>query len=54
MSIEFPAALVHDVAATAVTAEQAASQWIESAVAVIFAASAVLFVSYIAVMTSLT
>jgi hypothetical protein len=54
MSIEFPAALVRDVAATAAEAEQAASQRIETAVAVIFAASAVLFVSYIAVMTSLT
>ncbi len=54
MSIEFPAALVHDVVETVVAAEQAASQWIETAVAVLFAASAVLFVSYIAVMTSLT
>ena len=54
MSIEFPAALVHGVAETASEAEPAASQWIETAVAVTFAASAVLFVSYIAVMTSLT
>ncbi len=54
MSIEFPAALVHDVAETAAGAQPAASQWTETAVAVVFAASAVLFVSFIAVMTALT
>jgi hypothetical protein len=53
MSIEFPAALVHDVAETAAAAGQATSQWTETAVAVVFAASAVLFVSLIAVMTGL-
>jgi hypothetical protein len=54
MSIEFPAALVHDVAESAAEARPAANQWTETAVAVVFAASAVLFVSFIAVMTALT
>jgi hypothetical protein len=53
-SIEFPAALVHDVAERATEAEQTTSLWAETAVAVVFAASAVLFVSFIAVMTGLT
>jgi hypothetical protein len=51
---EFPAAFVHDVAETAATAGEATSQRIETALAVVFAASAVLLVSCIAVMTSLT
>jgi hypothetical protein len=51
---EFPAAFVHDVAETAASAGQETDQRIETAIAVVFAASAVLVVSYIAVITSLT
>jgi len=45
---------VDDVVQTATGAQPAASQWTETAVAVVFAASAVVFVSFIAVMTALT
>ena len=51
MSIEIYAALAPEVAETA-AAEPATSQWIETALAVAFTASAVLFISFIAVMTA--
>ncbi len=53
MSIELPGALAREVAEIGVDAEPAASQRIEAAIAAAFNASAVLFVSFIAVMTGL-
>lgn len=52
MSIEIYAALAPEVAETA-AAEFATSQWIETAIAVVFTASAVSLVSFIAVITVL-
>lgn len=52
MSIEIYAALAPEVAETA-AAEPATSQWIETAIAVVFTASAVSLVSFIAVITVL-
>lgn len=52
MSIEIYAALAPEVAETA-AAEPATSQWIETAIAVVFTASAVSLVSFIAVIAVL-
>jgi hypothetical protein len=54
MSIELSFALARDVRETSVDAGPATGQSIEITVAVVVAASAVLFVSFIAVMTGLT
>ena len=53
MSIDTPAVAAGDIAQATAGAEPAASAWVETAVAVTFAVVAVLFVSFVAVMTSL-
>jgi hypothetical protein len=53
MSIELPGALAREVAEIGVDAKPATSQRVDTAIAVVFAASVVLFVSFIAVMTGL-
>ncbi len=52
MSVEISATLAGEVAEIAAT-ESATSQWTETALSVAFTASAVLFISFIAVMTAL-
>ena len=52
-STELPAVLVPEAADTADEAQAASRAWVETAIAVAFAAAAVLFVSFIAVVTVL-
>ena len=55
MSTDMPAALASEVAETAAAESRITSpQWIETALTVMFAAAAVLLVSFIAVLTSLS
>jgi hypothetical protein len=53
MSTELPVALPREATETTAEAQPAAKQWIETAVAVLFTAAAVLVVSFLAVMTGL-
>ena len=53
MSIDAPAALDSEPAETAAKAGQTASGWVETTLTVMFAAAAVLFVSFLAVVTGL-
>jgi len=52
MSMDMPATL-HRAAKTASEAQPASTGWVETALAVMFAASAVLFVSFVAAVTGL-
>jgi hypothetical protein len=54
MTIELPGALAPAVAEGADDTESTAGQWLETAIAVSFAAAAVISASLIAVVTSLT
>ncbi len=53
MSTNVPAAFANEVVETAVTASSAPSEWIATALTVALAAAAVLFVSFLAVVTGL-
>ena len=53
MSIDLPAALADTAAQTAVEADAPTSEWVAGALTVAFAAAAVCFVSFIAVVTGL-
>jgi hypothetical protein len=53
MSTDMPAALVDEPAETAAEAPPAANEWAETALTVLFTAAAVLFVSFLAVVTGL-
>jgi hypothetical protein len=53
MSIDVPTALASGVAVTAAKSQSATSEWVGTALTVLFAAAAVLFVSLIAVVTGL-
>ncbi len=53
MPTDMPAALASEPVETGTEAQPATSEWIETALAVLFAATAVLFVSFFAVMTGL-
>jgi hypothetical protein len=53
MSTDLPAALVDQPAETVVEAASATNEWTETALTVLFTAAAVLFVSFIAVVTGL-
>jgi hypothetical protein len=53
MSIDMPAALDDEVVQTAPEARSATTAWLETALTVLFTASAVLFVSFIAVVTGI-
>jgi hypothetical protein len=53
MSTEMPVTFAGDVTETTVEVEQGTSKWIETAVAVLFTATAVVFVSFVAVMIGL-
>jgi len=54
MSVEAPVTLADEVAGTAAATETETGTWMETAVAVVFATTAVLFVSFVAVVTGLT
>jgi hypothetical protein len=51
MSIELPTTFINEATETAAELKPATSAWIETAVAVIFTAAGVLFVSLVAVMS---
>jgi hypothetical protein len=53
MSIDMPAALENEAATTEAEAQAGTSAWVETALTVLFTAAAVLFVSFIAVVTGL-
>jgi hypothetical protein len=53
MSTDMPAALATEPAETAVEAPSATSEWAETALTVLFTAAAVLFVSFLAVVTGI-
>jgi hypothetical protein len=53
MSIEMPAALVTDIVESTSEAAIASGNWIETVVAVVFTVTAVLCVSFVAVMSGL-
>jgi hypothetical protein len=53
MSTDMPAALVDEPAETVAEAPPAANEWAETALTVLFTAAAVLFVSFLAVVTGL-
>jgi hypothetical protein len=53
MSIDMPAALDDEAIQTAPEARSATTAWLETALTVLFTASAVLFVSFIAVVTGI-
>lgn len=53
MSTDLPAALVDQPAETVFEAASATNEWTETALTVLFTAAAVLFVSFIAVVTGL-
>jgi len=53
MSTDLPAALANEAAATAAEVQSARGVWVETALSVLFAAAAVLFVSFLAVVTGL-
>ena len=53
MSIEMPAAAAESPAETATEQQAAISEWAETALTVLFTAAAVLFVSFVAVVTGL-
>ena len=53
MSTDMPAALATEPAETAVETPSATSEWAETALTVLFAAAAVLFVSFLAVVTGI-
>jgi hypothetical protein len=53
MSIDMPAALDDEAARTTPEARSATTAWLETALTVLFTASAVLFVSFIAVVTGI-
>ncbi|HUI12671.1 MAG TPA: hypothetical protein VL048_04280 [Xanthobacteraceae bacterium] len=52
-STDMPAALIEQPAQAAVQAQSAKSNWAETALTLLFAASAILFVSFVAVVTGL-
>jgi hypothetical protein len=53
MSAELPVALAAQAPDAAIKTKRETSAWIETAVAVVFTATAVLFVSFVAVMSGL-
>ena len=53
MSTDVPAALADQPAETVVEVPSAAGEWVETALTVLFTAAAVLFVSFVAVVTGL-
>jgi xanthine/uracil/vitamin C permease (AzgA family) len=53
MSIDMPAALATEPAETVVEVPSATSEWAETALTVLFTAVAVLFVSFLAVVTGI-
>ena len=53
MSIDMPAALENEMAKTGAEAESATNAWVETTLTVLFTAAAVLFISFIAVVTGL-
>ena len=53
MSIKMPAALDHEAAKAASEVRLASTGWVDTMLAVLFAASAVLFVSFVAAVTGL-
>ena len=53
MSINMPAALDHEAAPAASEARAVSTGWVDTMLAVLFAASAVLFVSFVAAVTGL-
>jgi hypothetical protein len=53
MSIDMPAALDDEAVQTASEAHSATTAWLETTLTVLFTASAVLFVSFIAVVTGI-
>jgi hypothetical protein len=53
MSAELPAVFINEATEAAAEVQPATSAWIETAVAVVFTAAAVLFVSLVAVVTGL-
>ncbi len=53
MPTHLPAAVASDVAETTFESSAATAEWVETALTVVFAAAAVLFVSFLAVVTGL-